>query len=46
MELTGNLGLLIVLAVATLLLPLCDLKPNRGEPFITDADDGDESALV
>lgn len=46
MNLSHNLGLLIVLAVVGLLLPLCEGKTRRNEPTIFDADEGDDSLLL
>jgi hypothetical protein len=42
MELTQNIGLLIVLAVVGLLLPLCESRPEDNESVIFDADEVDD----
>jgi hypothetical protein len=44
MELTQNIGLLIVLAVVSLLLPLCESRPDDNEAVIFDADEGEDTA--
>ncbi len=45
MNLTHNLWLLLVLAIVSLLLPLCDVKPRRDGPALLDSEEDDDSVL-
>jgi hypothetical protein len=45
LNLTHNLWLLFVLAIVSLLLPLCDVKPKGDEPALFDREENDDSVL-
>jgi hypothetical protein len=43
LNLTHNLWLLLVLAIVSLLLPLCAIEPRRDEPALFDIEEDDDS---
>ena len=45
MNLTHNLWLLLVLAIVSLLLPLCAVEPGRDELVLFDSEEDDDSVL-